>query len=359
MSEKACRTVLLVTGPATGGIRSHVRLLQRHLPPLGYRVCVAGPAPSETALVPLTDRFSSALSPRVIGCLIAIQRRCDARVVHAHGYKAALAASLAMTLSGSRAPLAVTAHNLWPATAPWSARAMLRGIARRAGFIAVSDAVAESLRRFLPDASITVIGNGVEIDDFAQADGAPVRQELGLCPDATVIGYFGRLTHEKGADLALATIALLAKRLPAARLLVAGDGPERENLEATAGPEVTFLGERSDIPALLAACDAILIPSRAEGQSIVALEAMAARRPVVASDVGGLGEMVRSLGGLVAPSNDPAAMAAALERVVTEAELRAPLVARGREHVVEYASAERTAAAVASVYDHLLAVNRW
>jgi glycosyltransferase involved in cell wall biosynthesis len=314
--------------------------------------------PPAAHLLPLTDRFASALSPRVIGRLVAIRRQCAARIVHAHGYKAGVAAAVALAVAARRVPLVVTIHNLWPAAASGAARAALRFVARRAALIAVSEAVAESIRRVLPHAAVTVIGNGIEIDEFQDGDGPAVRRELGIPPDATLIGYFGRLTREKGADLALAAISILASRRPEARLLVAGDGPERAALEGTAGPEVCFLGERSDVPTLLAACDAVLIPSRAEGQSLVALEAMAAGRPIVAADVGGLGAMVRAIGGPVTPTEDPAAMARAIERLLADDDLRAGLIARGRAYVAEHASADCTAAAVAAVYDRLLGRKR-
>src|SRR5207244_2684661 len=154
----------LVTGPAAGGIRGHVSLLRRCLPERGYTVRLAAPSatppladpaaqgrpepPAPDILLPLTDRVFSALSPRVIGGLASAGRRWRPDVVHAHGSKAGAAGALARA-AGLRAPLVVTFHNLWPAEADRLARTVLRIVARRAVLVAVSEAVATSLRAVL------------------------------------------------------------------------------------------------------------------------------------------------------------------------------------------------------------------
>jgi glycosyltransferase involved in cell wall biosynthesis len=379
MSERASRTVLLVTGPAAGGIRGHVSLLRRHLPMRGYTVRLAAPPPvppplaqptvrgrpdppAPDTLLPLTDRAFSALSPRVIGCLASAGRRWRPDVVHAHGYKAGAAAALARA-AGLRAPLVVTFHNLWPAGTDRLARAVLRAVARRSVLVAVSEAVATSLRTVLAgDAArgeprITVIGNGIEIEPFLAADRGTARAELGLPADELVIGFFGRLTREKGPDLALAAVSRLAACGVKARLLLVGEGPERPRLQSVAGPEARFLGERDDVPALMAACDAVVIPSRAEGQSIVALEAMAAGLPFVATRVGGLGALAEAAGARLAPPEDPDALAGALRGLLSSPPCAATQ-ARAREYVARHASAAAMVNAVAQLYDRAIEGSR-
>jgi glycosyltransferase involved in cell wall biosynthesis len=374
MSEKAPRTVLLITGPAAGGIRHHVELLRRDLPARGYapRLAAPGPAPCATPLpqvggrpdppdspLPLTDRAFSAISPRVVARLGAAGLRWRPAILHAHGYKAGAAALLARA-AGLRAPLVVTFHNLWPARADALARAALRALARGAVLVAVSDAVAAGLRAVLAggptrgEPRITVIGNGVEIEPFATADGALARAALGLAPETTTVGFFGRLTREKGADLALAAVARLAARGLETRLLVVGEGPERHRLESAAGPEARFLGERADVPALMAACDVVLIPSRAEGQSVVAIEAMAAGRPFVAARVGGLATLAEAVGCPLVPPEDPDALAEALYALLTTPSAREAMRERGPEYVEQHASAAGMVDAVAQLYDRVL-----
>jgi glycosyltransferase involved in cell wall biosynthesis len=272
-------------------------------------------------------------------------------VLHAHGYKAAVAVRLAGMLSPGT-PRVLTLHNLWPATVGAWELALLRWIAKGAALIAVSPAVAESVRPAV-DTNVQVIGNGVELSNFACMDPAGSRAALGLDREVPVVAYLGRLTREKGADLALEATRRLWERGVPARLLVAGDGPERATLVASAGPGAIFLGEREDVPRILAACDLVVIPSRREGQSIVALEAMAAGRPIVATRVGGLAALAEGAGGVVVPPDDPIALADALLRLLKDPNERAGRAASGRAYVETHASAEATAAAVAALYDRL------
>lgn len=378
--------MLHVTGPTRGGIRAHVALLRRHLPTRGYRVCLAAPKPlkpGETAswtLLPLTDRAASALSPRTALALARAVKEFRPALLHAHGYKAALAARLA-GLAGPRIPRVVTLHNPWPPAPGPPQRAALAWAARGATLVAVSDAIAKEVRRAMPEATLAVIGNGVEVERFLAIDRDAARVALGLPCEAPIVAFVGRLTREKGADLALEALARLRAWGVPARLLVAGDGPlhaellalaDRLGLSVTCSPGVTggegevgasvpggepalyLLGERSDVERLLAAADAVLIPSRSEGQSVVALEAMAASRPIVAAGVGGLGPLVEAGGGLVVPPDAPDALAAALAHLLADPDDLSRRGARGRAYVVRYASAAAIADATAALYARVL-----
>jgi glycosyltransferase involved in cell wall biosynthesis len=291
-----------------------------------------------------------------------IVRRTRPVVLHAHGYKAAVAAVLAGRLApgAGRADgplLVVTFHNLWPAGAGARERAALAAVVRRATLVAVSQAVAETIRAAAPGAGVTVIGNGVALDRFAAADREAARATLGIGAAEPVVGFFGRLTREKGADLALAAIARLREAGFPARLIVAGDGPERALFSRLAGSETLYLGERADVPDLMAACDAVLVPSRAEGQSVVALEAYAAGRPIVATRVGGLAALAAAGGGLLVPPEDVEAMSEALRCLLADPEECAARGAAGRDYVRRHASAASAAATVAALYDRLLGEN--
>jgi glycosyltransferase involved in cell wall biosynthesis len=118
---------------------------------------------------------------------------------------------------------------------------------------------------------------------------------------------------------------------------------------------VRFLGTRDDIPDLLAACDVFALPSLYEGSSLAVLEAMAARRAVIASAIGGTDELIEDgRDGLLVPPGDPEALAAALARLLNDAELRARLAANARERVEREFSRERMAARVGAAYEELL-----
>jgi glycosyltransferase involved in cell wall biosynthesis len=358
MTRQAHRIALHVAGPARGGIRSHLALLVRELPAHGYTARLATPKPIEPCAdawspLSITERVASALSPRVVLGLARLLRALRPAVVHAHGYKAATAGLLASAFA-LRTPRLVTFHNLWPRAAGALDRAALRAIARRATVIAVSEAVAASVKAVAPGAVTVVIGNGVDVARFAAGDRVAARASLGLEPEEPVVGFFGRLTREKGIDLAVAATARLRAAGSPARLLVAGDGPERAAIAAGAGPELLLLGERDDVPCLLSACDVVLIPSRSEGQSVVALEAMAAGRPVVAARVGGLAALAEAGGGLLVPREDVAALSEALRHLLTDPVEHAARAAAGRAYATRHASASAMAQAVAELYDRVL-----
>lgn len=254
---------------------------------------------------------------------------------------------------GGRLGLVVTVHNAPPAAAGKAAvyGVLERLVARRADLVlCVSADLEDRMRRlgarevgravvpapaFSPPASL---GDEADLD--------VVRARLGAA-DRPLILAAGRLTIQKGFDLLLAAVAQLTgpagpRTRPAgpvpgraevvsgeaespARpagpvLVIAGDGPDRAALAALArqlGAEVTLLGARTDLPALLAAADVFVLPSRWEGQPLVLQEALRAGCPVVAFDVGGVGELAGGAAVLV-PGGDVAGLAAAIRRVLAE-----------------------------------------
>jgi glycosyltransferase involved in cell wall biosynthesis len=181
---------------------------------------------------------------------------------------------------------------------------------------------------------------------------AELRAELGAAPDDVVLLALGALVERKGFDLLLAAFAGLPAR---ARLWIAGEGPERAALAARLGARARLLGQRTDVPDLLAACDVFVMPSRAEGLGVAALEAMAAGRAVVASRVGGLGEaVVHERTGLLVPPDDAPALAAALLALVEDADLRARYSAAGPGRVAEGFLAEQMVDAYEALYREVL-----
>lgn len=161
--------------------------------------------------------------------------------------------------------------------------------------------VSHEVRKFsaekggLCDAKLRVIPNGVDVTRFAAAKSASC-DTLGLRPERRALLFIGRLEAQKRVDWLLRLLPEVLGRLPQHDLLVVGDGAERGALEAAAranprvAERVHFLGFRADVPQLLAASDLLLLPSAWEGMPNVVLEAMAAGKPVVATDVEGVAE---------------------------------------------------------------------
>lgn len=155
-----------------------------------------------------------------------------------------------------------------------------------------------------------------------------LRQELGLPADAPLVGSVCRLIEQKGLDNALDGFAQVAAEFPAAHYAIAGDGPLRGALEAQAArlgvaDRVHFLGWRADAPAIFAALDVLLAPSRWEGFGLVFLEAMALGVPVISTRVSAIPEVIADgETGWLVPPDDPAAIAGALRAALVDPDER-------------------------------------
>jgi glycosyltransferase involved in cell wall biosynthesis len=158
---------------------------------------------------------------------------------------------------------------------------------------------------------VVVIPNGVDTERFApSSDTEAVREELGIGPTDPVVIFVAALRPEKNHELFLKVARRVVAKLSHARFLIVGDGPRRESLEMLAGAlgverNVQFLGSRGDVPQLLAASDVFALTSQNEANPVSILEAMSVGRPVVATNVGSIREVIRDgeNGFLVAPGD--------------------------------------------------------
>jgi glycosyltransferase involved in cell wall biosynthesis len=164
----------------------------------------------------------------------------------------------------------------------------------------------------------------------------------------------------KGHDLAVAAVDEIARTLPGVRLLIAGDGPARDEVARSAarlGDRARLIGHRDDIMAVLDAADVLLHPSRADAFPTVLLEALAAGVPIVATAVGGIPEIVQDgrTGLLVQPPFDHRAFVPLLARLLADPDLRRAIARRGRERFDEEFTADRWAARLRAVYEDVTA----
>jgi glycosyltransferase involved in cell wall biosynthesis len=191
---------------------------------------------------------------------------------------------------------------------------------------------------------IRVVPSAVDPSRAQAAPGVRAAQRVawGVSPGEVVLLVLGALERRKGQDVLLDALDALGERARAARVVLCGEGSERPALEARAaasGGRVLLTGFQDEVAPCLAAADIVVVPSRHEGLGVAALEAMAAGKPVVVSQVGGLGEVVvDGESGLLVPCEDPAALATALARLLDDPALRTRLGATGQVRVTQHYS---------------------
>ena len=273
--------------------------------------------------------------------LANVIRRGGYDIVQVHTFPASLYAALA-SLIAPEPSYVFTEHSILNRRHQPATKLIDRFIySRYAAITGVSQSVTDALIAWQPqikDRVYTVV-NGVDTArfQFSADDRAAFRQQLGIASNDVVLFFGGRFVPVKGVDVLIEAVSGLDRS--AFKLLLAGSGELEADLRehvSAAGLDdnVGFLGFRDDIPELLAASDVVVLPSHDDELPIILLEAMAAGKPIVASAVGGVPELVtHGVAGLLVPPDDPAALRDRLAQLIGAPEVAATLGAAGRAKV--------------------------
>jgi glycosyltransferase involved in cell wall biosynthesis len=236
-------------------------------------------------------------------------------------------------------------------------------------FVTAHIAVSEANRQYLihrkgyPARKIHVIPNGRDVSRFLavpEHETTALRRRWNISCDERVLLFVGRLEPQKDPACLLDALSLVVPAFPKARLVMVGDGSLRPALErraASAGltDRVSFVGFLEDIAACYELAELVLLPSRYEGMPLVAIEAGAAARPIVATAVDGTCEVVEhEHTGLLVPPGDPAALARAICRLLADPERARTMGQAARRRVCEHFSLERQIALTAQVFQSCL-----
>lgn len=355
--------------PEFGGLESHVAELARGLARRGHEIRVVT-SRSRKGLAREEERdgvrirrtWFPSRNPvgwmlHALGSIPVTSRWAGwAEVVHAQAF--ASVAPCALAVRGRRRPLVATFHTshflVRARKRRW--RPVLTQLVRRPDHaFAASREIAEVAMSMAPGTTIETLVNGVDTDRFRPVPPAVPAEE-----GVRTILVPRRLFAKNGVEYLIRAMPEVAERVPGARALLVGDGPERSRLEALArelGVErsVQFLGARAhdEMPAVLASGEVAVFPSLMEATSVAALECMACGLPVVASRVGGLPEIVDESVGRLVPPADPDALAGALTELLVGEDLEA-LGREARRRVVERWSNDRLVQRHEEVYRTLL-----
>jgi glycosyltransferase involved in cell wall biosynthesis len=294
--------------------------------------------------------------------LTAYLVRNEIDLLHAHMYRAEVVGARA-ALAAATAVVMATVHS--------SRVRSVEDIATLAALTPVMDRlivpsasiVAKVRAEGRGGASFSVIPNGVDLDRFDLPVAAcALRREFGIPGGATLLGVVARLEPEKGHRYLIDAMPAILREAPETWLVIVGEGSldadlraQAASLPAPASEHIIFTGRREDVAAITGDLDVAVLPSLREAQGISILEAMARRKPVVASAVGGIPEVLTNgLDGLLVPPADPVALAEACIRLACSPELRTRMGGAGRATVEARFSLDAMVRQIEEIYDEEL-----
>jgi len=345
-----------------GGQSNRILIVCRELAQRGHEVAIAAPPGSELVRRAQAQgvrtfeemRFPRGLHPLSLLCdiramrTLLLQEKFD--IVHTHGSQDAWCAAFALLGMSPRPHLLRTKHNIFPIREHFANRWLYGRMTEK--IICISRAVLEycAAKPYLRRENLVLIHSAVNAELYARGDREKIRKELGL-GGHYVAGIVGRLRPEKGHHTLLEAFARLKDRAPDMMLVVCGDGSIFQELSDFAkanaiSARMIFTGFRTDIPDILSALDVFILPSLSEGLGTAVLEAGAAGLPIIASNVGGIPDIIEDgASGILVPPTDVSALAEAIKSVYSNPE-KAKLLGmaaqrRVRQHFSEKALVDK------------------
>ena len=366
-NDRRIRVVEVLATGTSGGAQEHLFSLVTRIDRTRYDVSIVSLSPGSAVRklqragfdVLVIDEPDDAIA---VGAVAAHLAEVRPDVIHNHMYRAELVgtrAAIALGEIGHRRPYVVsTVHS--SRIRSDEDRRMLRELTPRMDqLIAVSKMIERKLidegRTATP---IRLIYNGIDLTRYDhQEPCCTLPEEYGMEPGSQIVGVVARLEPEKGHPTLLEAWPRVLRSVQDAYLLIVGEGSRRDALEAQArhlriAHRVVFTGRRDDVPAVTAALDVAVLPSYREAQGLSILEAMALSRPVVASDVGGIPEMITDgVTGLLVPPHDANALAAGVTRLLVDHSLADTIGRAGHDMVHDRFCIELMVDAIQSIYD--------
>src|SRR4030066_188623 len=291
----------------------------------------------------------------------------NVKIVRTHQYHANLYGRLAAWLA--KVPCIVASvHNVYTIDRKFHRRLINNFLARCTDtVVAVSEAVKKDVLTYdgLSEDRLRVIYNGIDTDRFLNLNGSLIRSKLGISSGAPVVGTVGRLTLQKGQKYLIDAVSALKEKIPQILLLIIGDGPMRGELEnhiraLGVDKNTILLGTRRDIPQLLSAMDIFVLPSIWEGLGTALIEAMAAGKAIIASDIPPIREIINTEKiGILVPARNSSAITSSIDLLLNNKALAQTFGRDAKERALSHFNMDITVNRYVSLFEDILRGKGW
>ena len=365
--SRRIRVVEILATGTNGGAQEHLFNLLSRLDASRYEASVVALSDGSAVrklrragfAVTVIDEPDDAIA---VGTLTAHLADVRPDVIHAHMYRAEVVgtkAAIALRDAGHRRPYVVSTVHSSRVRSQEDREELRRLTPSIDRLIAVSTAIERKIAdEGREGAPVELIYNGVDLERYDhQEPCCTLRDEYGMEPGSQLVGVVARLEPEKGHPTLLEAWPSVLRRVPNAYLMIIGEGSRHDALGQLASDlriahRVVFTGRRDDVPAVTAALDVAVLPSYREAQGLSILEAMALSRPVVATNVGGIPEVIEDgVSGLLVPPHDPEALADAITRLLVDHPFADMIARAGHDVVRSRFCLEHMVAEVSRIYE--------
>ncbi len=361
------RVVEVMATGTNGGAQEHVYSLVTRLNPECYDVRVVSLSHGSSVRrlekagveVEVIDEPDDRAAAQTLAELLA---PIEPEVVHNHMYRAEVVGTLAALMlgeQGCKRPAVISTIHSSRIRCVDDRQTLRQLTPLMDRLIVVSRAIEQKIREEgRQGVPVSLIYNGVDLQRYNhQQPCCTLHDDYSIPEDSQIVGVVARLEAEKGHRTLVDAWPLVLSAQPRAWLLIVGEGSERNSLESQAASlgvadRVVFTGRREDVPAVTAALDVAVLPSYREAQGLSVLEAMALGRPVVASKVGGIPEMIEDgVSGLLVPPNDSESLAGAIVRLLSDHPYADMIAKRGHDLVHDRFCIELMVNSIEALYD--------
>jgi N-acetyl-alpha-D-glucosaminyl L-malate synthase BshA len=276
--------------------------------------------------------------------LLRMIRKYEIDLIHAHYVMPpGLIAVICSMISGTKTAITIHGSDIFVLAGKPLLRSMIKFILKKSDYVfVVSDSLKDNVLKLGVEGienKLSITYNAVDVEKFRPDQTSTFKEEMKIDPQKPVVLFVGNLVWQKGVEYLIRAKEFLSED---AEIIIVGYGPMSEELKAIVEFEniegITFTGARTDVEKIMPAADVFVLPSLSEGRPTVLLEAMASGKPVVATNVGGIPEIVNDKIGILINPEDPVGLAEAVDKILQDRKLQEKMSKAAREQAMKYSS---------------------